>query len=397
MSNFYTLLNRDNPLMDVYRHVDGRTGNTKDDPIPVVGDNNYNTSTQIAMIKVNIDKDADGTGDPQEFTHAFIKCNNVASYKVHLTKSDADDAVSTVVKVGTPAADFTRNVLEPTLTRTGPYQHDLLDFREILNVINREETFSITFEFTAKTGTSIEIYQILIMKHELYLDSEGFTDIEPSFQDRTGGIHTAMDGAETRYESLGTRDKIEIEYDKPIIVGARELEIEGSDGVITYMQPIDFVNRFQFFTHSNKHFVFERDYKKSFSATAGNWLRLTEYRIFRFMNKQTGSLVDVAEHQASSTEKQKEFTAVEVKVDNKYYRLDFTEAVSTLLNPVIGSNPPGPGWVEVSAGEETYPDDVLVFPDLVYISIFKNLELPTPFWSDVKTNGYSLAFQVCES
>ena len=219
-----------------------------DNPIHELGDNNYNTTSSETSIKINIDTKRDGTGDAREFTHIFVKCNDVASYAMKLTTKDTTDPTMFVTA---DVPNFTNMMGPATFTRTGSYQHNLYDFTDLLPTSRNVQ--SITLDFTPVSGGTVEIVQILVLTHRLFLDSEGFTDISPEFRDRTGGIHEAMDGTESRYETLGTRDKIEVEYDKPIIVGARELQ--NSDG--TFIQPIDFVNTFQRFTHNHKNFVFD--------------------------------------------------------------------------------------------------------------------------------------------
>ena len=129
------------------------------------------------------------------------------------------------------------------------------------------------------------------------------------------------------------------------------------------------------------------------------------------MHKETGTLLPeidyILDGPIADTELLKDYTPTEVFIFDadgniQYYKVGFDTSTPLFmpLKPKMGTSPPGTSddnWVRISPGEQTVPTPKLVFPDLIYPAIFKNLELPTPFWSDVKINGYSLEFMVSES
>ena len=139
-----------------------------------VADNDYSTFTAQTSLLLNIDTAGDGSGTARPFTDIFIKSTGVDSYAIALTdpepvvglsdrtlpatvKNDSGDTVSTVVD---------------------GFQHDLYDLWTDESTA-KQKAKAMTLTFTAKTGETPRIYEIMVLNRLLTLNSDGgFSRIE---------------------------------------------------------------------------------------------------------------------------------------------------------------------------------------------------------------------------
>lgn len=170
-----------------------------------VADNDYLTSTDQTSILLNIDSDGDGTGDARDFTDIFLKCKGVASYTASFTDG---------VNIPTPSP-FPRT-LPATVNNDSGYetstvipengsQHDL---HSIWSSGLKPGAKSITLTFTAASGQTPSIYEVMILNRLLTINSDGgFSRIEYDSTE-SGSYELDLLGNRTYVPPIGgTRDK----------------------------------------------------------------------------------------------------------------------------------------------------------------------------------------------
>ena len=141
---------------------------------PAVADNDYSTYSDQSSMLLNIDTAGDGTGDARDWTDIFVKCTGVESYTIALTDAE---------HIATPAP----RVLPDTVTNdSGDTVSTVVDnYRHDLHALWTNETLAkpkakaITLTFTAETGETARIYEVMILDRRLTLNSDGgFSQID---------------------------------------------------------------------------------------------------------------------------------------------------------------------------------------------------------------------------
>ena len=139
-----------------------------------VADNDYNTFTSQASMLLHIDTAGDGSGTPRDFTDIFIKTTGVNSYTAALTDP---------VNITSPAArtlpeTVTNDSRDSVPILVDGYQHDLHSLWTDTSTA-KPRAKSITLTFTAATGETPRIYEIMILDRLLTLNADGgFSRIE---------------------------------------------------------------------------------------------------------------------------------------------------------------------------------------------------------------------------
>lgn len=139
-----------------------------------VADNDYNTFTPQSSMLLHIDTAGDGTGDAREFTDIFIKTTGVESYTAAFTNPE---------NITSPAArplpaTVTNDSRDEVSTTVDGYQHDLHNLWTDESTA-KPKAKSITLTFTAVSGETPRIYEILVLDRLLTLNSDGgFSRIE---------------------------------------------------------------------------------------------------------------------------------------------------------------------------------------------------------------------------
>ena len=133
-----------------------------------VADNDYNTFTSQASMLLHIDTAGDGSGTARAFTDIFIKCAGVNSYTAALT--NPENITSPAAR--TLPATVTNDSRDEVSTIVDGYQHDLH------NLWTDEKTAkpkakSITLTFTAASGETARIYEVMVLDRLLTLNSDG--------------------------------------------------------------------------------------------------------------------------------------------------------------------------------------------------------------------------------
>ena len=136
-----------------------------------VADNDYNTFTSQTSFLLNIDTAGDGSGDARDFTNIFIKCSGVASYSAALT----DPANITSPQPRTLPETVTNDSGdEVSITDLDGFQNDLHTLWQGGTLgISKPKAKSITLTFTAKTGETARIYEVMILNRIFTINSDG--------------------------------------------------------------------------------------------------------------------------------------------------------------------------------------------------------------------------------
>ena len=141
---------------------------------PAVADNDYATYSDQSSMLLNIDTAGDGTGAARDWTDIFVKCTGVDSYTIALT--DAEHITTPAPRV---LPDTVTNDSEDTVsTVVDGYQHDLHNLWTDETAAKPKAT-AITLTFTAETGETARIYEVMILDRLLTLNSDGgFSQID---------------------------------------------------------------------------------------------------------------------------------------------------------------------------------------------------------------------------
>ena len=139
-----------------------------------VADNDYSTYTDQTSILLNIDTAGDGSGTARAFTDIFIKATGVASYSAALT--DPENITSPQTR--TLPENVTNDSGDTVPITVDGYQNDLHSLWTDENTA-KPKAKSITLTFTAESGQSVRVYEVMILNRLLTLNSDGgFSRIE---------------------------------------------------------------------------------------------------------------------------------------------------------------------------------------------------------------------------
>lgn len=139
-----------------------------------VADNDYMTFTAQTALLLHIDTAGDGTGDARDWTDIFVKCTGVESYTLALT--DAEHIATPAPRVVPDTV--TNDSGDSVSTTVDGYQHDLHSLWTN-ETAAKPKAKAITLTFTAETGETARIYEVMILDRRLTLNSDGgFSRIE---------------------------------------------------------------------------------------------------------------------------------------------------------------------------------------------------------------------------
>ena len=139
-----------------------------------VADNDYNTFTTQTSFLLHIDTVGDGSGDARDFTDIFIKTTGVASYSAALT--DPQHIASPATR--TLPGEVVNDSGDTVPTTIDGYQHDLHNLWTDATQ-PKPKAKSITLTFTAESGQSVRIYEVMVLDRLLTLNADGgFSRIE---------------------------------------------------------------------------------------------------------------------------------------------------------------------------------------------------------------------------
>lgn len=335
-----------------------------------VSDNNYTTSLDfnaVTRVQCNIDTTGDGTGSPQTYTHIYVKCNNIAAYTI--------GPITRRFKMPNDE-DAEYDEAEEKLTNVGIFQHSLYKLQ------SSSESRTVTIRFIPRTGQQGRVYQILILKEELEMDSDGFSEVDPASEDRTSGVHVALDGTETRWRSFATRPKREVVYAKPIIEGITELENPPDDdgNYVPPTSPREFLNKIELFRWQYPNFVFSYDYSNNIEVPnipawqPNTTAEYVEYNGFYYRNNGNTALVIDGHAQ----------TVNPLQDTNKW---ELIRVPTGRLSDVLPERDP-PLWRTINK---------VSYPEHVYIGHIVEEKIATPYFSQVKETGYLFNFTIREN
>ena len=170
-------------------------------------DNDYNTFTSETSMLLHIDTAGDGTGDARNFTDIFLKCTGVESYTIQM----ADPTVLLTFNPRQLPATVRNDSRDEVPIVVDGYQNDLFDLWT-----EQDEKFgtrkygakSLTLTFTAISGQTPRIYEVMVLDRLLTLDSDGgFSRIEYDSLD-LGRYESDLRGQRSYVPPIGnTRDK----------------------------------------------------------------------------------------------------------------------------------------------------------------------------------------------
>lgn len=188
-----------------------------------VADNDYNTFSSETAMLLHIDTAGDGTGTARDFTDIFIKTKGVGSYRAAFT----DPANITSPQERTPPATVKNDSGdEVSITDLDGFQNDLHTLWQDRTLgISKPKAKSITLTFTAKTGETAQIYEVMILNRLLTLNSDGgFSRIDPDSID-LGTVEPDLQKNLSYVPPIGgTRDKwlLNLTLRSPRINGVRD-------------------------------------------------------------------------------------------------------------------------------------------------------------------------------
>lgn len=153
-----------------------------------MSDDDYKTFSSVAGITINTVVGSDAT----DATHIFLKCKGVDRYVVSF-----DGGGNFTRNLPDNFTNFAGNSV--SATRLG-FQHDLYELNNTKNVSEIEITF------TAKSGETIEIYEIMILNlvYEIPANKRFIMPVHSKI-DRAAGMHQNTKGFKTRYKRIGAK------------------------------------------------------------------------------------------------------------------------------------------------------------------------------------------------
>ena len=209
-----------------------------------VADNDYSTFTSQASMLLHIDTAGDGSGTAREFTDIFIKCSGISSYTAALT--NPENITSPAAR--TLPATVTNDSRDEVSTIVDGYQHDLHNLWTDESTA-KPKAKSITLTFTAVSGETPRIYEVMILNKLLTLNSDGgFSRVEYDSLS-LGTIEPDLRGNLSYVPPIGaTRDKWLVN----LTLDSRRTTT-GRDTIADAL--ISFIRRY-------KRFVFAAEYKR---------------------------------------------------------------------------------------------------------------------------------------
>ena len=139
-----------------------------------VADNDYSTFTNQTSMLLHIDTLGNGTGEARDFTDIFIKGSGITSYTAALT--DSENITSPAAR--TLPETVTNDSRDKVSTTVDGYQNDLHSLWTDESTA-KPKAKSITLTFTAVTGETPRIYEVMVLDRLLTLNSDGgFSRIE---------------------------------------------------------------------------------------------------------------------------------------------------------------------------------------------------------------------------
>ena len=210
-----------------------------------VADNDYNTFTSQTSLLLNIDTVGNGSGTAREFTDIFLKCTGVQSYTAAFTNPEniTSPAARTL-----PASVTNDSGDTVSITDLDGFQNDLHNLWTDENTA-KPKAKSITLTFTAVTGQTPRIYEVMILNRLLTLDSDGgFSRIEYDSLD-LGSYEPDLRGR------LGYVPPIGGERDKWIVNLTLFAPRRATDRGIIADELLHFIRRY-------KNFVFAGEYNR---------------------------------------------------------------------------------------------------------------------------------------
>ena len=209
-----------------------------------VADNDYNTFTDQTSMLLNIDTAGDGSGTARPFTDIFVKGTGIESYTAAFTNPE---------NITSPAArtlpETVKNDSGDTVSTTvDGYQHDLHDLWTDEST-TKPKAKSITLTFTAVTGQTPRIYEVMVLDRLLTLNSDGgFSRIEYDSLD-LGSYEPDLRGR------LGYVPPIGAERDKWIVNLTLFAPRRAADRGVIADNLLHFIRRY-------KNFVFAGEYNR---------------------------------------------------------------------------------------------------------------------------------------
>lgn len=139
------------------------------------GDNSYSTTTSSASVACNIDATGDGSGAARDFTDIFVKGKGIASF--------------TITAAGGTGGSQAANPLHDTVTNdsgeTVPITIDGVQNIHIASITGNAKT--VTLAFTAKSGETLEIQEVMILNQGVAIPSS-YVSVDPVIDIRDSGI-----------------------------------------------------------------------------------------------------------------------------------------------------------------------------------------------------------------
>lgn len=172
-----------------------------------VADNDYNTFTSEASMLLHIDTLGDGTGDAREFTDIFVKCRSVQGYAIALTDPMN---ITTSPEPRTLPESVTNDSGDTVPILVDGFQNDLHSLWDDTQNPKplKPKAKSITLTFTAVSGETPRICEVMVLDRLLTLDSDGgFSRIEYDSLD-LGRYESDLRGQRSYVPVIGgTREK----------------------------------------------------------------------------------------------------------------------------------------------------------------------------------------------
>ncbi len=173
-----------------------------------VADNDYNTFTSQTSMLLHIDTLGNGTGEARDFTDIFIKGSGVASYTIQMT--DPKRQIGLLPRALPVSVRNDSGVLVPI--EIEGIQNDLYDLHPVevagVSEVEKLGAKSLTLTFTAVTGETPRIYEIMVLNRLLTIQSDGgFSRIDYNSID-LGVVDKDLRGNLSYVPPIGgTRDK----------------------------------------------------------------------------------------------------------------------------------------------------------------------------------------------
>ena len=136
-----------------------------------VADNDYATFTEQNSMLLHIDTAGDGSGTARPFTDIFVKGTGIASYTAAFTNPENITSPAARTLPETVKNDSGDTV---SITDLDGFQNDLHSLWQDRTLsISKPKAKSITLTFTAKTGETPRIYEVMVLDRLLTLNSDG--------------------------------------------------------------------------------------------------------------------------------------------------------------------------------------------------------------------------------